>query len=410
MTGAFGRRIKDVPTASFFTVFNAHDPGERTADQKAMVSAQYVGALGVARATTEATVDYGRYEGVYPFSGEPPQGSVVDYRDGFSGLRWTVNSRVTRPLAGRQMVTLGGEFVDNLQQDQWGGYAFESADNFRLDQSSRQGALYVQDEIKLRSWLLVNGGLRHDRFSRFNRTTPRGAVIVMPSANHSFKYLYGRSFRAPNAYELYYYRDASAYLQPESIDTHEWVWEAYFGERVRTAVSTYRYKVAKLLDFGIVDPNDLAGLNRLGFTNQGTIRAAGLELESEVRLKRGAQGLASYALQEATSGGQGLTNSPRHLAKLKLSVPGPRDRSFASFEWQYLSARTTLTGSTVDPASVANVTFSVPIGRSLTATGSIRNLLNARYSDPASDEHLSASIEQNGRTIRVGLRWTFWTP
>ena len=70
----------------------------------------------------------------------------------------------------------------------------------------------------------------------------------MPSANHSFKYLYGRAFRAPNAYELYYYRDASAYLQPESIDTHEWVWEAYFGERVRTAVSTYRYRASQLVD------------------------------------------------------------------------------------------------------------------------------------------------------------------
>ena len=145
----------------------------------------------------------------------------------------------------------------------------------------------------------------------------------MPSANHSLKYLYGRAFRAPNAYELYYYRDASAYLQPESIDTHEWVWEAYFGERVRTAVSTYRYKASQLVDLQIVDPG--RG-RRLGFANAGTIRATGLELESEIRLKRGAQALASYALQDAkdaATGGLRLTNSPRHMAKLRLSVPGP---------------------------------------------------------------------------------------
>ncbi len=112
--------------------------------------------------------------------------------------------------------------------------------------------------------------------------------------------------------------------------------------------------------------------DRLGFANGGTIRAAGLELESEIRLKRGAQALASYALQEATdaaSGGQRLTNSPRHMAKLRLSVPGPLARSFASFEWQYLSTRTTLAGTTVDPASVANVTVNLPIGRSVTVTG-----------------------------------------
>ena len=70
-----------------------------------------------------------------------------------------------------------------------GRLPFASIDNFALAQSSRQGAAYVQDEIRLRPWLIVNAGLRHDRYPRFNRTTPRGAVIVMPSANHSLKYL-----------------------------------------------------------------------------------------------------------------------------------------------------------------------------------------------------------------------------
>jgi outer membrane receptor for ferrienterochelin and colicin len=98
---------------------------------------------------------------------------VVPFRVGFSGLRWTVSSRVSRPLPARQTLTLGGEFVDNVRQDQWGAYAFPSDDNFSLNQSSRQGAVFVQDEIRLRPWLIVNGGLRHDRFASFNRTTYR---------------------------------------------------------------------------------------------------------------------------------------------------------------------------------------------------------------------------------------------
>jgi iron complex outermembrane receptor protein len=413
ITGAFGRRLKDVPTASFFTVFNAQDPVQETADRKASVSAHYVRLLGAARLTTEASLDTFGYDGVYPYAGEAPDGPPVPFRDGFNGVRWTIASRVVRALPGRQTLTLGGEFVDNVVQDQWGGYSFASDDNFRLNQSSRQGAAYVQDEIRVRPWLLVNAGLRHDRYARFNRTTPRGAVIVLPSANHSIKYLYGRAFRAPNAYELYYFRDASAYLQPESIDTHEWVWEAYFGERLRTAVSTYRYTASQLVDLRIIDPDGTGVGDQLGFANEGIIRAAGVELESEIRLKRGAQALASYTLQDATDAsrdGLRLTNSPRHMAKLRLSVPGPRDRSFASFEWQYLSSRTTLTGMTVDPAAVANATLNVPIGHAVTVTGQIRNLFNARYADPGSDEHLPDSIEQNGRTARVGVRWAFWTP
>ena len=412
ITGALGRRVKDVPTASFSTIFNAHDPGEQTTDLKSSVSAQYVRWFGTARLTTEASFDHASYDGVYPYPGEEP-GSADDFRDGFSGSRWTVASRLARPLPGRQTLTLGGEFVDNVEQNQWGSYTFLSADNFRLDQSSRQGAAYVQDEVRLRPWLIVNGGLRHDRFPRFNRTTPRGAVIVMPSPNHSFKYLYGRAFRAPNAYELYYFRDATAYLRPESIDTHEWVWEAYLGERVRTAVSTYRYRATELLDLEVLESDPTDARPEFGFANIGTIRATGLELEGELRLKGGAQALASYALQhakDADGGGAGLTNSPWHLAKMRLSVPGPRDRSFASFEWQYLSSRTTITGATVTPASLANVTANFPFGHALTGTFQIRNLFNARYADPGSDEHLSDSIEQNGRTLRVGVRWKLWTP
>jgi iron complex outermembrane receptor protein len=411
VTGAFGRRVKTVPTASYFTLFNSHEPAQQTTDRHSMVSALYARGLGGARLTTEVSLDHFSYDGVYPYPGAAPEDPNEVFVDGSSGLRWTVAGRVTQPMPGRQTLTLGGEFVENASQKQFGAYSFLSVDNFSINQSSRQGAIYVQDEIKLRPWLLVNGGLRHDRHVGFNRTTPRGAVIVMPSTNHSFKYLYGRAFRAPNAYELYYYRHASASLLPESIGTHEWVWEAYFGERVRTSVSTYRYKAWQLIDLTRVDPDD--EFSSLGFVNGGTTRASGLELESEFRLKGGTQALASYALQdakEATHGNQRLTNSPRHLAKARLSVPGPREGSFASFEWQYLSSRTTLAGATVDPASTANVSAMFPIGRSLTFIGQIRNLFNVRYSDPSSEEHLDDAIEQNGRTVRVGFRWAFWNP
>jgi outer membrane receptor protein involved in Fe transport len=83
-------------------------------------------------------------------------------------------------------------------------------------------------------------------------------------------------------------------------------------------------------------------------------------------------------------------------------------RSFASFEWHYLSTRTTIAGLTVAPAAVANASVNWPIGRSMTVSGQIRNLFNARYADPACDEHVPDSIEQNGRTLRLGLRWAFW--
>jgi outer membrane receptor for ferrienterochelin and colicins len=410
VTGTFGRRLKDVPTASFSTLFNAHDPAEQTVDRRTSVTAQYAATASRARIMTEASLDHYAYDGVYPYPGGSGPADVVAFRDGGRGLRWMIRGRAARSLPANQTLTAGGEFVDNISQDQWGRYDFVSDDNFTIDRSSQQGAAYVQDEIRLRPWLILNGGLRHDRYPRFNRTTPRGAVIVMPSMNHSLKYVYGQAFRPPNAYELYYYRDASAYLRPESIDTHEWVWEGYFGERVRTAVSAYRYAASQLVDLRVVDP-EAAFDEGLGFDNDGNIHASGIEFESEIRLKRGVQALGSYTVQEAKNTGPDageLTNSPRHMGKFRLSVPGPRSGSFGSFEWQYLSSRTTLAGTMVDGASLVNATAAWPLGRSLALTGQIRNLFDIRYADPASDEHAVDAIEQNGRTLRIGLRWKFW--
>jgi outer membrane receptor protein involved in Fe transport len=38
----------------------------------------------------------------------------------------------------------------------------------------------------------------------------------------------------------------------------------------------------------------------------------------------------------------------------------------------------------------------------------VRNLFDAEYSDPVSGQHRQEAIQQNGRTARIGLRWTLW--
>jgi iron complex outermembrane receptor protein len=122
VTGTFGRRIKVVPTASYSTVFNAHDPALETTDQRASVSAQYARALKGARLTTQVSFDQASYDGVYPYAGDEPQDPIQVFRDGSSGLRWTVDGRMARPLPGRQTLTLGGEFVNNVEQNQFGAH------------------------------------------------------------------------------------------------------------------------------------------------------------------------------------------------------------------------------------------------------------------------------------------------
>ena len=205
-----------------------------------------------------------------------------------------------------------------------------------------------------------------------------------------------------------------AKLRPEAIDTHEFVWERYFNDRLRTAVSTYWYKADRLIT-PTLDENTLG---QITFLNQGEVRAKGLELEGQLRLGGESRALVSYAVQRTADRetDDELPNSPRHMAKVRVSVPGPADRSFISVEGQYLSSRATLPrpnlgsfvfATRVPPAATLNVTMVQPLGQAWEITGGVRNLFNARYADPVSDQHLQAAVQQNGRTARIGLTWTF---
>jgi outer membrane receptor protein involved in Fe transport len=139
--------------------------------------------------------------------------------------------------------------------------------------------------------------------------------------------------------------------------------------------------------------------------------ARGLEFEGEVRSRGGLELLGSYARQRAEDGEHArMPNSPGHMAKLRLSAPGPFDRSVAALEVQYLAARQTYLGTTVAGAAFAQATFSTRVTGSVDVVASIRNLFDTVYSDPASEEHAFPSIPQNGRTARIGLRWKLWTP
>ena len=201
--------------------------------------------------------------------------------------------------------------------------------------------------------------------------------------------------------------NGSTNLRPESIDTHELVWERYVNDWLRTSVSTYWYKAERLITWYPTTRRFWA----LTFVNQGEVRAKGLELEAQMRLKGESRALVSYALQSAVEQEThaGLPNSPRHMAKARISLPGPTARSFVSVEGQYLSSRETLAGSKVSAAATVNVTMIQPLGRSWELFGSVRNIFDARYSDPVSSQHRQDAIPQNGRTARIGLRWKLWT-
>jgi iron complex outermembrane receptor protein len=403
-TGAYGRRRKDVPTASFGTLFNEQIERQNTTDRHSLLDLEYVRSIGQARFSIRGSYDRYTYDGYYPFDGTDVERRVWMGHSEVVGSRFTVGARVVRPLPYRQALILGAEVIDNVQQYHTSEFVDPPMSLFETDWSSTQRALFAQDEIKLGQRVIVNAGLRYDSYETFNRVTPRTALIVMPSALTSFKYLYGRAFRTPNIYErnVFYFGESVTSLMPESIDTHELVWEQYTGDWLRTSVSGYWYKADRLISL-TEDPDSFLGVT---YVNEGEVRAKGLEFEAQMRLWRGAEGHMSYALQNATDEATGatLTNSPRQMAKARVSAPLFGPGSSVAIELLGTGSLQTVAGNRLDPSATANLTVIKPLGRSLELIGTVRNLFNLDYAVPASNDHVQDVIPQNGRTFRVGLR------
>jgi outer membrane receptor for ferrienterochelin and colicins len=404
ITTAFGRRDKQVPTAPYGTIFG--DPRLNVSDERAFVDAEYNRLFGVTRVAVRAYLDHYYYEGTYPFAAETP-GTPDTILNDYSEGKWAgLDGRVTRDLPLNQSVTVGGEFRNNFRQAQGGSYEHGTEADFAVDGSSIVSAAYVQDEIALHRRVRVNIGARYDVYAGFGRFTPRAAVIANSSSRQAFKYLYGTAFRAPNAWELDYFTSGvrNDDLGPETITSHEVVWERYTRGWLRTSASLYWNRVADLLTLQSDESTDL----NLIYRNRGEVDGRGAELEGEWRAGR-YEGLLSYARQRAIDRetNQSLTNSPHHAVKLRFSVRGARPGSSVAFETQYASRRRTLAGASLEPVVFTNATVIHPLATRVAVVGSVRNMFNKTYADPGSEEHLQDSIEQNGRTFTAGVRWHF---
>ncbi|HET9371266.1 MAG TPA: TonB-dependent receptor, partial [Vicinamibacterales bacterium] len=221
-TGAYGRRIRHVPTAAFGTLFN--DDRFTTDDERGFVDGQYDRAFGRVRLNLRGYLDHYEYRGHYPYESVTLDDPTYVQLDGGVGRWWGGEARATSEINDQHAITAGVEFRRNRQQRQWVIDADDPGADFDQRANSHVFAAYAQDEIKVVDRLRLHLGARVDSYADTSRVTPRAAVIFNRSANEAVKLLYGQAFRAPNAYERDYYspnRDSDTPLTPESVRTFE---------------------------------------------------------------------------------------------------------------------------------------------------------------------------------------------
>jgi iron complex outermembrane receptor protein len=407
LEGVYGGRIKGIPTASYGTVFG--DPRSSTFDSQRHLDLGYQRTLGKGwDLAVRTSVARDLYDGFYVYAPpDPGNPDIVNY-DFTRGTWWSGDVKLQRGWE-RNNLTFGTEFQENLQQDQ-GNYDILPRVSYVASQPPRSSiwALYGQDELTLTAKLSISAGLRFDHYTTFGGTAnPRLGLIYHPFSRTAIKFLYGSAFRAPSAYELYYYAPGytpSLDLKPETIKTYELAVEHALGSRFHVTGNLFRNQIDDL----ITEVTDSRGL--LTFQNTSSARVSGVAAELDGRLADGLQGRASYSYSTSAGpiAGPKITYSPQQLAKLNVTVPIVRQKLFGSLEGQYNGPRPTLTESVASSYQVFNATLLAHLmNQHLDLAFSAYNLLDKKYYDPAPVGFPQNQIQQDGRSFRAKITVRF---
>jgi outer membrane receptor for ferrienterochelin and colicins len=285
LQGAYVAREKHIPTGSYSTVFGSRDT--ITWDDRAYLDLKYEHEFEEKLALiARVNLDAYWYHADYQYDAPP----LYLNKDSATGCAWGGEVQLSKPFfEDRALVTVGGEVRDNFVQDQK-NYDYVTPRVTHLDsrESSYVLAVYGQADVRVLDPLRLNLGVRYDYYDTFGSSvSPRVSLVYDAAEMTVLKALYGRAFRAPSAYELYYsdnglFQKANPGLGPETVDTFELVVEQGLAKGIQAAANGFYYRCHDLISTRL-DPGD--GL--VYFDNVSDVRALGGALELRVLLEGG---------------------------------------------------------------------------------------------------------------------------
>jgi len=410
LESGYSKRNKGIPTGEYATLFN--DPRNQNADQHIFINFTYANQIAE-HLELYARAYHGRYDYPGTFIYDFPPLTVS--KELGLGRWWGSEVRLSSTHIDGHKLMIGGEFQDNyhLSDHIFDVEPPDSDFDLSFQQSNHRYGIYIQDEMALRDDLIFNAGLRYDSLSYAgDAVNPRLALIYQPWGNTAFKLLYGSSFRAPSASELYYTDGitlASVNLKPEHIKTYEGIIEYQPSRFLRLTAVGFHYQIDNLIQYTNIGED----INR--YMNAGADKAWGAEFEVEKLWDNGARLRTSYTYSNAydTGNNQALINSPGNLFKLNFSTPLFRRWLRTGVEAQYTSSRLGRNGAKTGGYPLFNLTLTsgekLFDGRlkGLEISGSVYNLLDRGYASVVDDAYVQNFITQNGRNFRLVFSYRF---
>jgi outer membrane receptor protein involved in Fe transport len=255
-------------------------------------------------------------------------------------------------------------------------------------------------------------GARWDHDRIFGGIVSPRLGVILKSRIGTSKLLYGRSFRAPTLYELYYDDSggtcddgdvqANPDLRPEKAYTYEVVHETEVGRLAHLTVSAFYYKIS-----GLINEVEREG-GCLTSVNAGVFRSKGVEAELRGRLPGELRWSLDYAVTDSRNDvtGERAPVSPEDLGNARLVIPLLKPGATLGLSTRFIGERLTKSGEELRPALVTDATLHIKrIIRGLSLSLSAKNLFNVEHLEPAGPEHLQETLPQDKRVFMIRATW-----
>ncbi len=349
-------------------------------------------------------------------------------RDTYRGRWGGLEQRILFSPSEAFRMTLGGTFIRHFQTFQRGendvqSVVFDDKGNPGRNDPFSVAAGYANFDVSPVRALKLSAGARVDYYSSLDKFdfvsafNPRLAVIVKPNEKGTIKALFGKAFRAPSVYELYFTAATQIRpqgLQPEQIYSGELEYSHRFTSAIVGTVAGYVSSVSNLIELNNVTQASGAIVNQYANSHSPVLIFGGEgELRREWRQGWMLSGSVTVSRARYTNAPdlREVPNSPLLLGSLKgaapivgrqlmlmsrLSFEGPRyDGNFHTADPAQ---------ATTDPGLVWDLVFSgeiEPLGARW-AVGAY-NLTNWKYDTVPSGEFTQRTIVQSGRTFLASL-------
>ncbi|MET0636969.1 MAG: TonB-dependent receptor [Chitinophagaceae bacterium] len=261
----------------------------------------------------------------------------------------------------------------------------------------------------------LTAGFRYDRNSYFGDAfSPRATIVNRSDSNFTFKFQFGKAFRAPSNLEIYQAQNVNFNLKQERITTFEINAIYSMGKRMRVQLNGFRNNLSDVIILG-----NLSGLNP--DKNAGVVHINGIEALADLQLNNKISGFINFTFQD--SRGHNLVTGRRGripgVARVKGNIgftARVENLLIVSGSGNWIGKRSvpfTDPHGPVDGYFLANVYVStVPLFKQKITIGfNVHNLFNTTWFDPGirtADGFLySTVLEQPGINglfkIAVGL-------